>query len=90
MVCLLLRPADNSGDILPVISSLVLVSSSLAVTQLVRDRLNLLSGEWPENPARGCKVLEMMRIRCSALLPEDFDPEAERAAAMEERYGRIH
>ena len=87
---MLLRPADNSGDILPVISSSVLVSGSLAVTQLVRDRLNLLSGEWPENPARGCKVLEMMRIRCSALLPEDFDPEAERAAAMEERYGRIH
>ena len=49
--CLLLRPVDDSGDILPVLSSSALVSGSFAVTQLVRDRLNLLSGEWWENPA---------------------------------------
>lgn len=59
---MLLRLADNSDDILPVISSSVLVSGSLAVTQLVRDRLNLLSGEWRENPAWGCEEFEMMRI----------------------------
>ncbi len=58
---MLLRPVDDSGDILPVLSSSVLVSRSLAVTQLVRDRLNLLSGEWWENPAWGCEVFEMMR-----------------------------
>ena len=58
---LLLRPVDASGDILPVLSSSVLVSGSLAVTQLVRDRLNLLTGEWWENPAWGCEVFEMMR-----------------------------
>ncbi len=58
---MLLRPVDASGDILPVLSSSVLVSGSLAVTQLVRDRLNLLAGEWWENPAWGCEVFEMMR-----------------------------
>ena len=58
---MLLRPVDDSGDILPVLSSSVLVSGSLAVTQLIRDRLNLLSGEWWENPAWGCEVFEMMR-----------------------------
>ena len=58
---MLLRPVDDSGDILPVLSSSVLVSGSLAVAQLVRDRLNLLSGEWWENPAWGCEVFEMMR-----------------------------
>ncbi len=58
---MLLRPVDAAGDILPVLSSSVLVSGSLAVTQLIRDRLNLLSGEWWENPAWGCEVFEMMR-----------------------------
>ena len=55
---MLLRPVDDSGDILPVLSSSVLVSGSLAVTQLVRDRLNLLSGEWWENPSWGCDILD--------------------------------
>ena len=58
---MLLRPVDASGDILPVLSSSVLLSGSEAVTALVRDRLNLLSGEWWENPAWGCEVFEMMR-----------------------------
>ena len=58
---MLLRPVDDSGDILPVLSSSVLLSGSEAVTALVRDRLNLLSGEWWENPARGCGVFEMLR-----------------------------
>ena len=58
---MLLRPVDASGDILPVLSSSDLVSGSLAVTQLVRDHLNLLAGEWWENPARGCEVFEMLR-----------------------------
>ena len=58
---MLLRPADDSGDILPVLSSSALVSGSLAVVQLVRDRLNLLSGEWWENPAWGCEIFDMIR-----------------------------
>ena len=48
---MLLRPVDASGDILPVLSTSVLVSDPESVVLLVRDRLNLLSGEWWENPA---------------------------------------
>ena len=58
---MLLRPVDASGDILPVLSTSVLVSDPESVVLLVRDRLNLLSGEWWENPAWGCRVFEMMR-----------------------------
>ena len=58
---MLLRPLDESGDILPVLSSSALASGSLAVVQLVRDRLNLLSGEWWENPAWGCEIFDMLR-----------------------------
>ena len=58
---MVLRPVDASGDILPVLSTSVLVSDPESVVLLVRDRLNLLSGEWWENPAWGCEVFEMMR-----------------------------
>ncbi len=60
---MLLRPTDDSGDILPVLSSSVLVSGPEAVARLVRYRLNLLSGEWWENPAWGCGVFDMLRDR---------------------------
>ncbi len=60
---MLLRPDDASGDILPVLSASVLVSGPDAVTLLVRDRLNLLSGEWWENPARGCEIFDIIRDR---------------------------
>ena len=58
---MLLRPVDASGDILPVLSASVLVSGPDAVTLLVRYRLNLLSGEWWENPAWGCEIFDMIR-----------------------------
>ena len=58
---MLLRPADASGDILPVLSSTDLVSGPDAAVILVRDRLNLLSGEWWENREWGCGVFEMTR-----------------------------
>ena len=58
---MLLRPVDASGDILPVLSSPDLVSGPEAVVILVRDRLNLLSGEWWENLAWGCGIVEMIR-----------------------------
>ena len=50
---MLLRPVDASGDILPVISSSVLLSGPEAVALLVQDRLSLLRGEWWENPENG-------------------------------------
>ena len=63
VVCLLLRPLDDSGDILPVSSLSALLSGPEAVTALVRLRLNLLAGEWWENPARGCEIFNMIRDR---------------------------
>ena len=58
---MLLRPVDASGDILPVLSTSVLVSDPESVVLLVRDRLNLLSGEWWENPFWGCEIFDMIR-----------------------------
>ena len=58
---MLLRPVDASGDILPVISSSVLLSGPEAVALLVQDRLSLLRGEWWENPENGFFLLEEMR-----------------------------
>ena len=57
-----LRPVDDSGDILPVERNGDLVSGAEAVALLVRDRLELLSGDWWENPARGNGILEMLRV----------------------------
>ena len=58
---MILRPVDGSGDILPVLSSSALVSDPESVVLLVRDRLNLLSGEWWENPSWGCGIFDMIR-----------------------------
>ena len=58
---MLLRPVDASGDILPVLSTSSLVSDPESVVLLVRDRLNLLSGEWWENPSWGCEIFDMIR-----------------------------
>ena len=58
---MLLRPVDASGDILPVLSTSALVSDPESVVLLVRDRLNLLSGEWWENPSWGCEIFDMIR-----------------------------
>ena len=56
-----LRPADASGDILPVLSSSILLFGPEAVTLLVQDWLSLLQGEWWENPENGFFILETMR-----------------------------
>ena len=54
---MLLRPADASGDILPVLSSSALFSGPEAVALLVQDRLSLLRGNWWENPeTAGTKI----------------------------------
>ena len=39
-----------------------------------------------EQRMKALAEMDELRVRCSKLLPDDFDPEAERAAAMEERY----
>ncbi len=58
---MLLRPADVSGDVLPVLSSSDLLSGPEAAAQLVQDRLSLLRGEWWETPEGGFFILERMR-----------------------------
>ena len=58
---MILRPTDGTGDILPVLSSSVLLSGAVAVARLAEDRLNLYAGDWWENPARGNQVIEMLR-----------------------------
>ena len=58
---MILRPVDFSGDILPVLSSSALLRGAPAVARLVKDRLELLAGEWWENPAWGNAVVDMLR-----------------------------
>ena len=55
------RPIDASADILPVLSVADLLTGIRAETQLIRDRLNLLTGDWWENPEWGNGVLELLR-----------------------------
>jgi len=58
---MVLRPVDENGDILPVLASASLLKGAEAVARLVKDRLELLSGDWWENPARGNEILEMLK-----------------------------
>ena len=58
---MILRPVDDTGDILPVLSSSVLLTGASAVARLVEDRLNLYAGDWWENPSWGNRTLEMLR-----------------------------
>ena len=55
------RPVDASGDILPVLSPSALLRGAPAAAALVRERLELLAGDWWENPAWGNRALEMLR-----------------------------
>ena len=56
-----LRPTDDTGDILPVRNTAALLTGAEAAAELVRCRLNLLPGEWWENPDHGCAVFRMLR-----------------------------
>lgn len=56
-----MRPTDGTGDILPVRSTAALLTGAGAAAELVRCRLNLLPGEWWENPDHGCAVFRMLR-----------------------------
>ena len=58
---MLCRPVDSSGDILPVLSASDLLTGVRAETELVRNRLKLLTGEWWENPDWGNGILEMLK-----------------------------
>ena len=58
---MILRPVDNNGDILPVLSSADLLRDVLAVARLVKDRLELLAGDWWENLSWGNGIINMLK-----------------------------
>ena len=58
---MILRPVDSSGDILPVLSSAALLRGAPAVARLVKDRLELLAGEWWENRSWGNMIIELLK-----------------------------
>ena len=58
---MILRPADSTGDILPVLSSRDLLSGPEAAARLVKYRLSLLTGEWWETPEAGFFIPELLR-----------------------------
>ena len=58
---MILRPVDNNGDILPVLSSADLLRDVLAVARLVKDRLELLAGDWWENLSWGNGIINMLQ-----------------------------
>ena len=60
------------------------------IIQLLRVMKEKNSENNREQHMRALAEMDELRVRCSKLLPEDFDPETERAAAMEERYGSVN
>jgi hypothetical protein len=73
---MLLRPADASGDILPVRSSSAMLSGPEAVALLVRYRLSLLRGGMVGESGMG-----ILRIRSFAGLPPDGGGDCSRLRA---------
>ena len=58
---MLLRPVDDTGDILPVTSFDDLLSGAEAIARLAEARLWLFIEDWWENPGSGNPVLELLR-----------------------------
>ena len=58
---MILRPVDENGDVLPVLSSADLLRDVLAVARLVKDRLELLAGDWWENLTWGNGIINMLQ-----------------------------
>lgn len=67
-----LRPVDETGDILPVMSSADLLRDAQAVARLVKDRLELLAGDWWENLSWGNGIINMLQE--SRLTEADTQP----------------
>ena len=58
---MIIRPADEQGDVMPVLSRADMLQGAEAVAALARDRLELLSGEWWEDPTRGNALPDMLK-----------------------------
>ena len=56
-----IRPVDEHGDILPVLTSSDAVKGADAAALLVTERLDLYAGDWWENPSRGNGILKMLQ-----------------------------
>ena len=56
------RPADSSGDILPVLSPSDLLSGPASCAAGLRDHLNLYPGDWWETPDRGNPILDLISL----------------------------
>ena len=57
---MLTRPIDDTGDILPVLTSADLLSGISAVAAGLRDHMHLYQGDWWENPEMGNEVLDLV------------------------------
>ena len=58
---MVIRPVDESGDILPVLTPAELLKGVRAETVLIGDRLHLLAGDWWENSSWGNMSVELLK-----------------------------
>ena len=58
---MVVRSVDDNGDVLPVLTFSDLVKGTSAAALLVRDRLDLLAGDWWENPEKGNGLLRLLQ-----------------------------
>ena len=58
---MIIRPVDDNGDILPVLHSASLFRGVRAEARVIRDRLDLLVGDWWENRSWGNNILTMLK-----------------------------
>lgn len=54
------RPADEDGDILPVLTPEDLHTGPAAAAEALRDHLRLYAGDWWEYDAKGNEILELL------------------------------
>ena len=58
---MVIRPVDESGDVLPVTASAEMFRGVRAEAELTLDRLKLLTGDWWENESWGNAVVDLMQ-----------------------------
>ena len=58
---MIVRATDACGDILPVLSLSDMFTGKQAEAELTKDRLNLLTGEWWENPSWGNEIFDLLK-----------------------------
>ena len=58
---MVIRPEDENGDILPVLTAGAMSRGAEAVAELSRARLDLLAGDWWENPEWGNAIVDLLK-----------------------------